>query len=75
MTAQEIAEVWLWLADFVAEMFGDLKRKDQRVTGELYERGLLTDGQRKWMQRMAARLGMDDQRLQQIITFDGITRR
>jgi hypothetical protein len=38
-------------------MLGDLPRKDQRATGELYARGLLTDGQRKSMQPMAARLG------------------
>jgi SRSO17 transposase len=34
----------------------------------LYARGLLTDGQRKSMQPMAARLGADHQRLQQFIT-------
>jgi SRSO17 transposase len=34
----------------------------------LYVRGLLTDGQRKSMQPMAARLGTDHQRLQQFIT-------
>ena len=36
--------------------------------GELYARGLLTDGQRKSMVPMAARLGADHQRLQQFIT-------
>ena len=49
-------------------MLGGLPRKDQRVAGELYARGLLTDGQRKSMQPMAARLGVDHQRLQQFIT-------
>jgi SRSO17 transposase len=34
----------------------------------LYVRGLLTDGQRKSMQPMAERLGIDHQRLQQFIT-------
>jgi SRSO17 transposase len=68
MTPQEIAEVRPWLAGFAAEMLGDLPRKDQRATGELYARGLLTDGQRKSMQPMAARLGADHQRLQQFIT-------
>src|SRR3977135_2928011 len=42
-------------------------RKDQRAAGELYVRGLLTDGQRKSMQPMAERLGIDHQRLQQFI--------
>jgi SRSO17 transposase len=68
MTPQEIAKVRPWLADFAAEMLGGLPRKDQRATGELYARGLLTDGQRKSMQPMAARLGTDHQRLQQFIT-------
>ena len=68
MTPQEIAEVRPRLLDFTAEMLGGLPRKDQRAKGELYVRGLLTDGQRKSMQPMAARLGTDHQRLQQFIT-------
>ena len=68
VTPQEIAEVRPRLLDFAAEMLGGLARKDQRATGELYARGLLTDGQRKSMQPMAARLGTDHQRLQQFIT-------
>jgi SRSO17 transposase len=68
MTPQEIAEVRPRLLDFAAEMLGGLARKDQRAAGELYVRGLLTDGQRKSMQPMAARLGVDHQRLQQFIT-------
>jgi SRSO17 transposase len=57
MTPQEIAEVRPRLAAFAAEMLGDLRRKDQRTAGELYARGLLTDGRRKSMAPMAARLG------------------
>src|SRR5258705_10842604 len=68
MTPQEIAEVRPRLLDFTAEMLGGLPRKDQRAAGELYVRGLLTDGQRKSMQPMAARPGVDHQRLQQFIT-------
>jgi SRSO17 transposase len=68
MTPQQIAEVRPRLAAFTAEMLGGLPRKDQRAAGELYARGLLTDGQRKSMQPMAARLGVDHQRLQQFIT-------
>jgi SRSO17 transposase len=68
MTPEEIAVVRPRLAGFAAEMLGDLPRKDQRAAGELYARGLLTDGQRKSMQPMAARLGADHQRLQQFIT-------
>ena len=68
MTPQEIAEVRPRLVAFAAEMLGDLPRSDQRAAGELYVRGLLTDGQRKSMQPMARRLGIDHQRLQQFIT-------
>ena len=68
MTPQEIAEVRPRLAAFTAQMLGGLARKDQRAAGELYVRGLLTDGRRKSMQPMAERLGADHQRLQQFIT-------
>jgi SRSO17 transposase len=68
MTPDEIAEVRPRLLDFAAEMLGGLPRKDQRAAGELYVRGLLADGQRKSMVPMAARLGIDHQRLQQFIT-------
>jgi SRSO17 transposase len=64
----EIAEVRPELLDFTAEMLGGLARRDQRAAGELYVRGLLADGQRKSMVPMAARLGIDSQRLQQFIT-------
>jgi SRSO17 transposase len=67
MTPQEIAEIRPRLAAFAVQMLGGLRRKDQRATGELYARGLLTDGRRKSMQPMAARLGVDHQRLQQFI--------
>src|SRR5690349_16017662 len=49
-------------------MLGGLARADQRAKGELYVRGLLTDGARKSMQPMAERLGVDHQALQQFIT-------
>ena len=68
MIPQEIAEVRPRLVAFAAEMLGGLPRKDQRAAGELYVRGLLADGRRKSMQPMAARLGVDHQRLQQFIT-------
>jgi SRSO17 transposase len=68
MTPEEIAEVRPRLAAFAEEMLGGLARSDQRAAGELYVRGLLTDGRRKSMQPMAARLGVDHQRLQQFIT-------
>jgi SRSO17 transposase len=68
VTPEEMGEVRPRLADFTLEMLGGLARKDQRAAGELYVRGLLMDGQRKSMQPMAERLGVDHQRLQQFIT-------
>jgi len=68
VTPQEIAEVRPRLVAFAGQMLGGLVRSDQRAAGELYVRGLLTDGQRKSMVPMAARLGTDHQRLQQFIT-------
>jgi SRSO17 transposase len=68
MTCEEIAEVGPRLLAFAGEMLGGLARSDQRAAGELYVRGLLTDGQRKSMVPMAERLGIDHQRLQQFIT-------
>jgi SRSO17 transposase len=68
MTPEQIAEVRPRLLEFTAGMLGGLARSDQRAAGELYVRGLLTDGRRKSMQPMAERLGVDHQRLQQFIT-------
>ncbi len=68
MTPYELAMVRPRLLEFTGEMFASLPRKDQRATGQLYVRGLLTDGRRKSMEPMATRLGVDHQRLQQFIT-------
>jgi len=50
---------------FAGQVFSSLPRSDQRATGRLYLRGLMLAGRRKSMQPMAARLGVDHQRLQQ----------
>ena len=69
VTPEEIALVRPRLLDFAERMLADaLPRKDQRAKGELYLRGLLTDGRRKSMQPMAERLGVDHQGLQQFVT-------
>jgi SRSO17 transposase len=68
MTPEEMDQVRPRLVAFAAEMLGGLARSDQRATGELYLRGLMLDGKRKSMQPMAARLGVDHQRLQQFLT-------
>jgi SRSO17 transposase len=79
MTPDEMAKIRPRLEAFAAQMLGGLARRDQRATGEMYLRGLMLDGQRKSMQPMAARLGVDHQRLQQFITSstwdDGQVRR
>jgi SRSO17 transposase len=76
----EITAVRSRLEAFTAEVFAPLARSDQRATGGLYVRGLLLDGQRKSMQPMAERLGVDHQRLQQFMSsstwdFAGVRRR
>jgi len=68
MELGEMARVRPVIERFAGEMFADLPRRDQRGKGELYVRGLLTDGKRKSMVPMAARLGVDPQRLQQFVT-------
>src|SRR4030088_1950874 len=49
-------------------MFASFARRDQRGKGELYLRGLMLDGQRKSMQPMGQRLGVDHQQLQQFVS-------
>ncbi|MGW7665435.1 IS701 family transposase, partial [Streptomyces sp. NPDC054756] len=44
------------LAEFVADVFGSLPRRDQRRWGECYLRGLMLDGRRKSIQPMSERL-------------------
>jgi SRSO17 transposase len=68
VTPEEIELVRPRLVEFTAGMLDGLPRSDQRAKGELYARGLLTDGARKSMQPMAERLGVDHQGLQQFIT-------
>jgi len=69
VTPEQIEQVRPRLVEFTAQMLqGAVRRSDQRVKGELYVRGLLTDGARKSMQPMAGRLGVDHQQLQQFIT-------
>jgi SRSO17 transposase len=68
VTPEEIEQVRPRLVEFTERMLGGLPRSDQRAKGELYVRGLLTDGARKSMQPMAERLGVDHQGLQQFIT-------
>jgi SRSO17 transposase len=63
-----LAVVRAQLEDFAAGVFSGLPRSDQRATGLRYLRGLMLDGQRKSMQPMGERLGIDYQQLQQFLT-------
>ncbi|MET8331118.1 transposase [Streptomyces sp. NPDC005181] len=62
MTPDEIAVVRGELEAFAAEVFEPFARNDQRRWGQVYLRGLLTDGQRKSVEPMASRLGEDGNR-------------
>jgi SRSO17 transposase len=62
VTPDEIDLVRGELETFAAEVFEPFARKDQRRWGQVYLRGLLTDGRRKSIKPMAARLGADGNR-------------
>lgn len=68
VTPEQILLVRPRLVGFAEQMLAGVPRSDQRAKGELYLRGLLTDGARKSMQPMAQRLGVDHQGLQQFVT-------
>ncbi|MFE0701405.1 transposase [Streptomyces sp. NPDC058872] len=55
MTPDEIASVHGELEDFATEAFEPFARNDRRRWGQVCPRGLLTDGQRKSVEPMAAR--------------------
>jgi SRSO17 transposase len=68
VSPEELDAVRARLEDFAGEVFEPFARREQRVNGGLYLRGLMLDGRRKSMVPMAERLGVDHQRLQQFIT-------
>jgi hypothetical protein len=47
MKPEELPQVRGGLIAFAGEMFASLPRSDQRRWGEIYLRGLMTDGRRK----------------------------
>ncbi|MGT2525786.1 IS701 family transposase [Streptomyces nojiriensis] len=68
MDAREVDRVRAELALYVADVFGSLRRKDQRAKGDCYLRGLMLDGRRKSIQAMAGRLpDGNEQNLQQFV--------
>jgi SRSO17 transposase len=65
----EVQRLRVELAEFVADVFGPLPRRDQRRWGECYLRGLMLDGRRKSVQPMAERLPDGNmQALQQFVS-------
>jgi SRSO17 transposase len=62
VTPDELVDVRGELEAFAGEVFEPFGRKDQRRWGQVYLRGLLTDGRRKSVEPMAARLGEDGNR-------------
>jgi SRSO17 transposase len=68
VTPYELTQIRPRLLEFTSEMLTGLPRCDQRAKGQLYVRGLLTDGRRTSMEPMAARVGVDSQQFQQFIT-------
>jgi SRSO17 transposase len=68
MRVEELAGLRAELEGFAEGVFEGFARSDQRATGLRYLRGLMLEGQRKSMQPMAERLGVDHQQLQQFMT-------
>ena len=60
LSVRELARVRGRLVEFTGEMFGSMRRKDQRRWGECYVRGLMLDGKRKSTSRWRRdwRMGM-----------------
>ncbi|MFE6946508.1 transposase [Streptomyces chartreusis] len=62
----EVEQLCRAASEFVADLFGSLRRRDQRRWGECYLRALMLEGRRKSIQPMAERLPDDNmQALQQ----------
>ena len=55
------------LQRFIEPLVADLGRSERRESAALYVQGLLMPGQRKSIEPMAQRLGVDSQKLQQFI--------
>jgi SRSO17 transposase len=68
LSSYELQRVRGRLVGFAAEMFGPMRRSEQRHWGVVYLRGLMLDGHRKSIEPMAGRLvDGDEQCLQQFV--------
>lgn len=65
---RQVEDLRAELAEFVADVFASVPRRDQRAKGDCYLRGLMLDGRRKSIQPMAERLpDGNEQNLQQFV--------
>src|SRR5438270_778086 len=67
MSAKQVATIRQQLQDFVEEFAAELGRSERRHWCGKYLEGLLQEGERKSIEPLAARVGGDDQALQQFV--------
>jgi SRSO17 transposase len=67
MTARQIKQVRAQLSDYVEEFAAEFGRSERRHWCRKYLEGLLREGERKSIEPLAARVGGDDQALQQFV--------
>lgn len=67
MTARQVTKIREQLQSFVEEFAEDLGRSERRHWCGKYLEGLLREGERKSIEPLAARIGGDDQALQQFV--------
>ena len=68
MRMRQVEDLRDELAEFVADVFVSVPRRDQRAKGDCYLRGLMLDGRRKSIGAMAGRMpDGDEQNLQQFV--------
>lgn len=67
MTAKQVTAIRQQLQDFVGEFAAELGRSERRHWCGKYLEGLLREGERKSIEPLAARVGGDEQALQQFV--------
>ena len=69
MTAKQVGELRRQLQSFVEEFAAELGRSERRHWCGKYLEGLLREGERKSIEPLAARVGGDEQALQQFVNY------
>ena len=67
MTSKQVSGIRQQLQDYVEEFAADFGRSERRHWCGKYLEGLLREGERKSIEPLAARVGGDDQALQQFV--------